>query len=78
MVRLDPTVSLCRLPNNKTVACDKRLHRLISYLNHTADDVTTNFVGDPLKGVSLVSIVTPASPMTFALANPLVEGYWSW
>ena len=38
--------NLAREVTRWTVACDKRLHRLISYIHHTADYVLTSFVGD--------------------------------
>jgi hypothetical protein len=39
--------SLAREVTKWTVACDKRLHRLISYIHHHQDVVITSYVGDP-------------------------------
>ena len=39
--------NLARHVTSWTVACDKRLHRLISYLRHKGDKVQTAWVGDP-------------------------------
>ena len=38
--------SLAREVTKWTVACDKRLHRLISYIHHTKTHVMTAFIGD--------------------------------
>ena len=50
--RPDTLWSVCSLARNVTkwtTACDKRLLRLMSYLNCTKDRVTTNYVGDPIS-----------------------------
>ena len=50
--RPDTLWSVCSLARNVskwTTACDKRLLRLMSYLNCTKDKVTTNYVGDPIS-----------------------------
>ena len=46
--------SLAREVTKWTVACDKRLHRLMSYMQHTRDWVQTCFVGDPVEALRLV------------------------
>ena len=46
--------SLAREVTKWTAACDKRLHRLISYLHHTRDWVQTCFVGDPAESIRIV------------------------
>ena len=37
-----------------TVACDKRLHRLMCYIHSTKDDVMTSHVGDPPEDCHIV------------------------
>ncbi|WP_288992749.1 DNA (cytosine-5-)-methyltransferase, partial [uncultured Marinobacter sp.] len=49
--------SLAREVTKWTVACDKRLHRLMCYINCTKDDVMTSHVGDPLEDCRLVMFV---------------------
>ena len=39
--------ALARMVTKWSVACDKRLHRLISYIHHTAHWALCYFVGDP-------------------------------
>ena len=46
--------SLAREVTKWTVACDKRLHRLISYLHHRRDDALVSFVGDEPKDCNIV------------------------
>jgi hypothetical protein len=42
-----PICSIAREVSRWTRACDKRLHRLISYIHHTIDHSLESFVGDP-------------------------------
>ncbi len=46
--------SLAREVTKWTVACDKRLHRLISYIHHRKEHVMTCFVGDKPEDCYLV------------------------
>ena len=46
--------TLAREITKWTVASDKRLHRLISYMHHTDDWVQFCYVGDPIKDIHLV------------------------
>ena len=45
---------LAREVTKWNVACDKRLHRLISYINCTADHVMTSFIGDRVEDCDLL------------------------
>ena len=42
-----------RLVTKWNVACDKRLHRLISYIHYHKDDVLISFVGDEAKDCTI-------------------------
>ncbi len=46
--------SLAREVTKWTVACDKRLHRLIAYIHHHQDVVITSYIGDPAHLILLV------------------------
>ena len=48
---------LARNVTKWNVACDRRLHRLISYLEHTREWVQTCFVGDPPEECKIVMYV---------------------
>ena len=48
---------LARNVTKWNVACDRRLHRLISYLEHTRQWVQTCFVGDPPEECKIVMYV---------------------
>ena len=41
-----PICSIARQVSKWTRACDKRLHRLVSYIAHTPEDTLESFVGD--------------------------------
>ena len=45
---------LARKVTKWTEACDKRLHRLISFMHHTRDYVQYAYVGDKLQDCALV------------------------
>ena len=48
---------LARYVTKWSVACDKRLHRLMSYLHHNADWALVNWIGDHLEDCKLVLYV---------------------
>ena len=41
--------SLARNVTKWNAACDKRLHRMISYLHHNQDKVQMQWIGDPIE-----------------------------
>ena len=49
--------SLARNVTKWTIADDKRLYRLMSYIHHTADHVLTSYVGDEAKDCKLMLFV---------------------
>ena len=51
---LHPACMLAREITRWTVACDKRLHRLVSYMNTTKDLSLESFVGDQIADLSVV------------------------
>ena len=58
--RLDFLWTVNRLARNVTkwtVACDKQLHRLISYMHHTAQNVQACWIGDKADDIHLAFFV---------------------
>ena len=67
--------TLARQVTKWTVGCDKRLHRLISYMYHTKDYVTTSYVGDSPDKCTLALFVDASFAGDLADSKSTTGGY---
>ena len=70
--------SLAREVIKWTVACDKRLHRLISHIHHNTEAVIKSWIGNNQVNANSCYFATQVLQATSVIANQRLEPYYVW